>query len=115
MQVKYIVYYVKNTELPRVDIWQTSGDILHPVYAVNHDISTKNISSMGDLFFNPRKKRWELEHWQMDDEISLRIKLRKRDKALVQKKIHETDFLNDKQVQNQCQKLSLFRRIFQHN
>ena len=111
MQVKYIVYYKNNNPTPFVDIWKTTGEELHPTYAANHDIKVQNISSCGNLFFNFSKKRWDLEHWQMDFSPFNR-KRRKRDKALVQKKIHETKFLADEKLRKQCQKISLLRRIF---
>ena len=113
MHVKYIVYYVQNQKLPCVDIWKTKGDMIHPIYAENHGIRPQNISSLGDLFFHKFRKKWILDHWQMDGAMS--FKLKRRDKALVQKKIHETHFLKDENLQNQCQKISLFRRIFQND
>ncbi len=123
MHVKYIVYSIKPDEMPCVDIWKTKGDLLHPVYAAEHEISVSSISSMGDLYFNPLKKRWELDHYPMTDglpalsfsEIRNRRQIIKRDKALVQKKIHESAFLNDENLQKQCQKLSLIKRFFQHD
>lgn len=111
MHVKYIVYYRENNPLPSVDIWKTEGDMIHSTYATLHGIIPQNISSCGDLFFNSSKKRWDLEHWQLD----FGSKLKRRDKALVQKAIYQTAFLKDEKLHKQCLKLSLFRRIFQNN
>ena len=112
MHVKYIVYYRDNFKTPFVDIWKTEGSEIHSVYAASHYIRANKISSYGDLFFNFSKNRWDLNHWQLD---GFDYKTKKRDKALVQKKIHETEFLKDKTLRNQCKKISLFRRIFQHD
>ena len=112
MHVKYIVYYKDNNPLPFVDIWKTEGDMIHPSYAALHDIKTPNISSFGDLFFNFSKNRWDLTHWQIN---GFDLKSKKRDKTLVQKKIHQTEFLEDEKLRQQCRKLSFFRRIFQYN
>jgi len=111
VHVKYIVYYRDDNTLPSVDIWKTEGDMIHPSYAALHDISTANISSFGDLFFNFSENRWDLNHWQMD---GFDYESKKRDKALVQKEIYQTEFLKDKKLRIQCKKISLFRRIFQH-
>ena len=123
MQIKYIVYYQENNPVPKVAIWQTTGDIIHPVYINEHNIKLTDVSSMGELFFNAQKKCWEPEHFSMTDglpalsfaESRKRRQITKRDKALVQKKIYETDFLNGKELQYQCQKLSFLQRIFQHD
>lgn len=112
MHVRYIVYYRGNNRLPSVDIWTTKGDMIHSTYAAFHDIRPQSLSSCGDLLFNFSKNRWELDHWQMD---GFDYKSKKRDKALVQKKIHETEFLKDETLRNQCRKVSFFRRIFQHD
>ncbi len=112
MHVKYIVYYRNGIRMPFVDIWTTNGDMLHSIYAAHHDIPACDISSSGDLFYNFSKKRWDLNHLQWD---LFDYKGKKRDKALVQKKIHETEFLKDEKLKQQCRKLPLFKRIFQNN
>lgn len=114
MHVKYIVYYTDSSPIPFVDIWKTNGDLLHLMYAAMHNIDSQNISSCGDLVFNFFKNRWDLQHWQVDG-APFDGKLKKRDKALVQKKIYQTEFLKDDNLRRQCRKLSLFRRIFQYN
>ena len=109
MQVKYIVYYQENHPLPRVDIWKTNGDLIHSVYAKNHNIVPQNISSQGYLYFNPFLKRWSLEHYQMDDSVPAKTlweyikksRIKKKDRLLVRRKIYQTDFLNDPQLKRQ--------------
>ena len=131
MQVKYIVYYQKNAPVPEVDIWKTMGEITHPVYARKYGIEPKNISSEGYLNFNPFLKKWILEHYQIDDGIPAKTfkelihkkRLEKRDRLLVRKKIHQTPFLEDKQLQketweeNKKLKLAFLKLLlnFQHN
>lgn len=109
MQVKYIVYHQENHPIPKVDIWKTRGDVLHFVYAREHDITPQQISSQGYLYFNPFLKRWSLEHYQMDDGIPARTlceyikkrQLEKKDRLLVRRKIYQTDFLKDPQLRKE--------------
>ena len=104
-----------------VDIWKTTGDLIHSAYIADHNIRVQDVSSVGDLFFNPKKKKWELDHWQIADallsisQIIEHQKLKIRDKILVRRKIHQSDFLKDEQLQKQCQKVPLFRKIFQYD
>ena len=61
MQVKYIVYCTKNDDIPKVDIWKTTGEITHSEYAQRHNIKSQDISSQGYAYFNPFFKKWFLE------------------------------------------------------
>ena len=107
MHVKYIVYYPNMKSNPTVDIWVTKGELTHPVYVRQHHIAPQSISSEGYLNFNPHKKRWDLEHYQMDDgvppttpsELWQQHKLKKRDILLVKKKIAQTSFLQNSLIQ----------------
>ena len=109
MQVKYIVYYRENNPVPEVDIWQTTGEIIHSLYARKNNIVPQNISSQGYLYFHLFFKRWLLEHYQMDDttspktlkELFQKRNLEKRDRLLVKKKAHRTPFLKDEQLQKE--------------
>jgi len=106
MQVKYIVYFQKGNPIPKVDIWKTTGEIIHSVYAQKNNIKTQDISSQGYLYFNPFFRKWSLEHYQMDDGVPAgtfgewlqKRRTEKRDRLLVRKKIHQTDFLNDSEL-----------------
>ena len=103
MQVKYTVYYKDNNHIPRVAIWKTTGDLIHSVYERKHHILPQNVSSRGYIYFNPLLNRWSLEHYQMDEgtpartlgELIQQKRIEKRDRLLVKRKIHQTDFLND--------------------
>ena len=53
MQVKYSVYYKDNNPTPFVDIWKTTGELIHPVYEQEHHILPQNISSRGYIYFDP--------------------------------------------------------------
>ena len=109
MQVKYIVYNKEGQQEPIIDIWQTTGEIIHPVYATMHQIRPQDISSQGYLYFNPLTKRWALEHYQMDDGIPARNlkewlqkrRLEKRDRLLIRRKIYQTSFLNDPRLKKE--------------
>ncbi len=65
MEVKYIVYQRKSDKTPKVDIWQTDGQILHHIYRREHNIAPNEVSSAGYLDFNPQKQMWELEHYPL--------------------------------------------------
>ena len=107
MQVKYIVYYKENNPIPEVDIWETTGEITHPIYIKSHNIDQKKISSIGYIKLNFKTQKWELDHCQVNDEFSLihlkeMLKMEereKRDRILIQKKISQTPFLISKHSQ----------------
>ena len=109
MQLKYIVYYTNTAKLPQVDIWKTTGEMIHFVYREKHNINSQDVSSQGYVYFNPFFKKWFLEHYQMDDGIPARTlgewiqkkRIEKRDRLLVRKKLYQTDFLNDIQLRNE--------------
>ena len=105
MYVKYIVYHRQGEDFPKVDIWKTDGEILHHQYRHDHNIRPAEVSSLGYLNFNPIKKTWELEHYPLCEPASSlsqafrQAKINKRDKLLVKKQIHQTNFLNDPELQ----------------
>lgn len=105
MEVKYIVYQRKSDKTPKVDIWQTDGQMLHHIYRHEHNIAPYEVSSVGYLNFNPQKQMWELEHYPLCEtptsivEAICHMRKNQRDKILVRKQIHQTDFLNDPNLQ----------------
>jgi hypothetical protein len=105
MQVKYIVYQRKSDKTPQVDIWKTSGEMLHHIYRRKHNIAQNEVSSVGYLIFNPKKEIWELEHYPLYEspssimEAISQMRKNKRDKILVRKQIHRCDFLKDPELQ----------------
>ncbi len=109
MQVKYIVYCTKNDDIPKVDIWKTTGKITHSEYAQRHNIKPQDISSQGYAYFNPFFKKWFLEHYQMDDGVPARTLgeliqkkcIEKKERLYVRKKLYQTDFFNDAQLRKE--------------
>lgn len=105
MEVKYIVYQRKSDKTPQVDIWKTSGEMLHHIYRHEHNIAPNEVSSVGYLIFNPKKEIWELEHYPLYEypssimEAISQMRKNKRDKILVQRQIHRCDFLKDSELQ----------------
>lgn len=105
MEVKYIVYQRKSDKTPQVDIWKTSGEMLHHMYRHEHNIAPNEVSSVGYLNFNPQKEIWELEHYPLYEspssimEAISQMRKNKRDKILVRKQIHRCDFLKDPELQ----------------
>jgi hypothetical protein len=113
MEVKYIVYQRKSDKTPQVDIWKTSGEMLHHIYRHEHNIAPNEVSSVGYLIFNPKKEIWELEHYPLYEspssimEAISQMRKNKRDKILVRKQIHRCDFLKDPELQMETYKESL--------
>lgn len=105
MQVKYIVYQRKSDKTPQVDIWKTSGEMLHHIYRCKHNIAPNEVSSVGYLIFNPKKEIWELEHYPLYEspysivDAICQMRKNKQDKILVQRQIHRCDFLKDPELQ----------------
>ena len=123
MQLKYIVYYTNTTKLPQVDIWKTTGELIHPEYTQKHNIKPQDISSQGYVYFNPLFKKWFLEHYQMDDgvpaktlgELIQKKRIEKRDRLLVRKKLYQTDFFNDVQLRKETwQDRKSFMSLYAH-
>ena len=61
------------------------------------------------MYFHPLLKKWQLEHYQMDDGLPARNlmefiqkrKIEKRDRLLVKKKDYQTSFLKDPWLQKE--------------
>ena len=112
MQVKYIVYRTDRNSPPKVDIWKTTGEMTHPEYIQVNHINRENVSSQGYLYFVPYKKKWALEHYQMNGslfaadlaDLIQRRRIEKKDRLMVKRKMHQTDFLNDPQLQEETWK-----------
>ena len=106
MQVKYTVHYQRGNSVPIVDIWKTSGEMTHPVYAEKHHFTLQETSSEGYLYFNPILKKWYLDHYQFNRGVSANTlgelihmkRLEIRDRLLVKKKMNQIDFLEDAQL-----------------
>ena len=105
MQYKYIVFYPNGQRQLVVDIWQTTGDLTHPVYVKKNGLNWHNVSSSGYFVYNPVRKKWFLEHVQFGEpantiaDIIGRCRQINRDKKLVYQAWERTPFPKDPAVQ----------------